>query len=219
MLTQSQIIYGLAYGSLLSILIPIAVGLSTWHYQSKPLRFFVLGLVGYFSVFLFSMILRWLKITNTMSEYLSSANDIIFFSACFGLAVKSKVRRYIIFTIGSISLLSLLVGPLLLKYYSVDAASVSLESIAVSIIVYIYLDELIRTTQSVSLWHVPLFWIALAKLSVTVVGFPYSIFKDQLNKYNVALSLKILLFTYGLYILCNIVFAMGLWRSKKYPMK
>lgn len=216
MFTQNQIIYGLAYGSMLSILIPVAVGLITWRYQPKPLRWLVFGLIGYFCIFLLSALLIQWQVPNQFTEYLSSSNDIIFYSICFGSAVQHPATRRAIFVIGGLSLLSLIVGPLLLKYYSVDSASITMESVAVAIVVYLYLNELIKNPQAKSLWQVPLFWIAVAKLTVVVIGLPTAIFGDQLNKYDVSLSLKLLLFTYVLYILCHLAYAKGLWQSKKH---
>jgi hypothetical protein len=216
MLTQSQIIYSLVYASLGSILVLLGVGVLTWQHQPKPLRFFVLGLVGYLLFFLLSILLNKQHINNIFTQYLSSGNDILFFSLCFGLAVKNQHTKRLIFIIAGLTLLGLIVGPLLLKYYSVDSASTTVEVIAVSAVVYLYINDLVKNTQAASLWHVPLFWIAIAKLSICVISIPYDIFLDQLNKYNVQLSLKILLFTYGFTIVCNVVYAVGLWKSRKY---
>ncbi|MEZ0484912.1 hypothetical protein [Fibrella aquatica] len=204
------------------MLIPIGIGLYRWTALGASLRFAWASLLAYFLLLALSMALatNYLVLPYTNApEYVIYAMATLFglgFAVCYALAVPPGISRKSIVGLETVALLGIGIE----LTFSAASTPVSqwaipLQTVINTIIPLIYLYFLTQTSTS-SLLTVPLFWISTGRLVSSLLSTLYDSLRVPMAESSRELLIQWLCFQFTVVILCNLVYALGFWKTRQY---
>lgn len=208
----------LVYGLLISVLIPIILGVVSWKKLFFGLGIFVVAETIYFIILTISI---WLSIhggTWLSSVYLIALNDCIAYCSVYYLLLNnSKTKSIIKYSVIALSVY--LFSDFMLKSgteLSINLYSLTIETIFINTLTLLFIVRLMFALPFKSLLDNPIFWFGIAKMIPALYSLGLELFQDFLISDNISLYFKFYGLDLALHIIGNLVYTYSIWLSLRY---
>lgn len=218
-MTSNEFLQYIINVATISLFIPVGLGVAGWSRLSSSFKVLVVGL-GCYLMFLSLFYLHriniipwgWAPYTSYIFSLLYGAT----FTTVYALALPPGRKRWVVLLFGLTAGLYLLVDMLFISaVHLADGLSVTIMTIVLVISTLIFLYYLVRYPTERSLLTVPLFWVAGAKLLSGLGNGLLDVFEPQLRIYSDRLLIYMYIFAYAVIIICNILYAVGIWKERQ----
>lgn len=215
-MSRYDLLYLFSYLTTASLLFPVGVGVWSWARLSPSLRVLTLGLDGYLVILILSIMASHQKwdIGQTFGYWASMIYGLTF-TTVYALAMPPGLKRGLVIALGAAG-----VGYELLDLFfisgfdSLNGFSIPIMTLILVVSTLIFLYFLIRYPTESTLMALPLFWVAGAKLLSGLSNGLLDVFEPQLAVYSQQLLIYLILLTYVILMVCNILYGIGIWKER-----
>lgn len=215
-MSARDFLYAFSYLTSATLLFPVGLGVASWSRLSPSLRVLTLGLGGYFVILILSIIASHQKwdVGQTFG-YCASLLYGLTFTTVYALAMPPGLKRGLVIGLGAAGIGYELFDMLFLSGTdSLDGFSIPIMTLILVISTLIFLYYLIRYPTENTLMAIPLFWVAGAKLLSGLSNGLLDVFEPQLAVYSQQLLIYLILLTYVILMVCNILYGIGIWKER-----
>ena len=218
-MTANEFLHHIVNGATISLFFPVGLGVASWARLSSSFRVLVVGL-GCYLIFLSLFYLHRINVISwewgPYTKYIFPLLYGVTFTSVYALALPPGRKRWAIVVLGLMACLYLLIDmSVIWGVFSKDGLSVIMMTLVLVISTLIFLYFLVRYPTERSLLSVPLFWVAGAKLLSGLGNGLLDVFEPQLRIYSDQLLIYMYIFAYVVIIICNILYAVGIWKERQ----
>jgi hypothetical protein len=213
-MNASTISYLIAYTGLYSAFLPVVVAIIRYRYLSGPTLIFAWLQVTACVIVVLS---TWIFTTkNSYLSFIDTGIDALAMSLMYSSLMPNRWLKWLVYWFGPVFVVGLLVdyffweGPKELG----DTIAAGLESLGVTLILIVYLRQLLEDSGIVSLRRYPMFLISVGLLAVSIVVAPVYFFVRPLMSYSMTLAMRAYDLMFTISFLSHILYSVGFWLTK-----
>lgn len=215
-MSPRDLLYIFSYLTSATLLFPVGLGVASWSRLSPGFRVLTLGLGGYLVILLLSILASHQKwdVGQTFG-YSASLIYGLTFTTVYALTMPPGLKRWLVIALGAVG-----IGYELLDLFfisgtdSLNGLSIPIMTLILVISTLIFLYFLIRYPTEKTLMALPLFWVAGGKLLSGLSNGLLDVFEPQLAVYSQQLLIYLILLTYVILMVCNVLYGIGIWKER-----